>query len=725
MNFKEATILDTVLLYRFGSPYSTGAVTEEATNFKDINELKHFTIKYEKNNITFSKIINDSYTIYGLGESLGGINKRGKKYKMWNTDDFLHTPEKESLYSSHPFMIFDGDNSTFGVLIDYPGLIEIDMGFTKSDLIEINIKNENFDIYIFQDDSPLKIIKKYLEITGSPYIPPKWGFGFQQSRWSYPDDKKIRQVASELRKNDIPCDAIYMDIDYMDNYKVFTVDKTKFSDIKKFSEELKADGFKLLPIIDPGVKIEKNYAVYKEGVAGKYFCVDEKSKPFTGSAWPGLVHFPDFLNAKTRKWWGDKYILLLENGVAGFWNDMNEPAIFYTPDQLNHAKKMSKTKKISNSWDYFELRDVYAGLPNRKEYYKKLCHKDDKGNIVNHSDIHNLYGYLMTKATSDAIIERYPNKRYFLLSRSSYTGLHRFAAIWMGDNQSWWEHLLVNIQMLVSLNISGFFFTGADTCGFGSNVSNELAIRWMQFGVFSPLFRNHSALGTRDQEPYSFDKQTTNRIRHFIKTRYSLLPYIYSEFISSILELKPFISPLSFYFNDNISKQTEDQFLLGGSILVAPIYKQNTNGRTVYLPESKYLYIRYFHNKPHEYQVYQPGIHHITYTHDELSFFIKENSLIVTTTPVNFVDEKPTDTITITGFVTESATITYYEDDGVTNNFRKNILSKVTFFINKKAEDFDIKYNIEECADIPLSIKNMNFIIYDAMGNEFRKTISK
>lgn len=720
--------IESSILYRFGKPFKTNAIIteikESAFSSIQTKELKYFTYENLHDHILFSFPLKEEDRIYGLGESLGGINKRSRRYRMWNTDDPLHTEDKISLYGSHPFFIISNNSQTFGILIDYPGAITIDAGFTHYDQLTIQIESANLDLYILNASSELEIIKQYLQLTGAPYFPPKWAFGFQQSRWSYPDEKALEKVASRFREENIPCDAIYMDIDYMDNYKVFSVDQKKFPNFDLFIKKMKAKGIKLLPIIDPGVKIEPGYSVYEEGVAGKYFCKEQNGeKDYISSVWPGLVHFPDFLNEKTRAWWGEKYLPYVEKGISGFWNDMNEPALFYSPERLQRAKELAKNKVIHNSWDYFELRDAFGTLANHPEDYKQIFQTDDEGKIYSHSQIHNLYGFHMTKATAEALRKRFPEKRYFLLSRSSSIGSHRFGAIWMGDNQSWWVHLLTNIQMLVSLNLSGYFYTGADICGFGGDVSEELALRWMQFGVFNPLFRNHSALGTKDQEPYSFTRATVDSMRLFIQIRYQLLPYIYSEFLNSVLNLRPFITPLAFHFQDAFSQSCEDEFFFGNSILVAPVYQANSTGRMVYFPETNYLQVTFTKTEGPRYTVHQAGFHYTENLRDQFTYFIKENSGVITTDSMDYVDQKPWEHLTITVFITSNVKLEYYIDDGETTRYTRGFFSSISFDIIKANDAYDINIEYHENDAVPLPVRSFDFIILDEKGNIFRKKI--
>ncbi|WGS64195.1 TIM-barrel domain-containing protein [Marinitoga aeolica] len=712
-------LLNFTKLYRFGKPFATDAtvIKPEEKDLKNCEKVNYFDIKVKENKTVLTLNLDYEDRIYGLGETLGGLNKRGKIYKLYATDDPVHSPEKESLYSSHPFVIID---KKFGFFIDYPSEIIFDIGYTKFDEMIITINSKDFDLYIFESKRALEVIREYLRLTGIPYIPPKWAFGYQQCRWSYPDAKTIKNIANNFREKGIPCDAIYMDIDYMKDYKVFTIDENKFPNFPEFVSEMKEKGFNLVPIVDPGVKIEKKYDVYEEGVENNYFCKDEKGEEFVATVWPGFTHFPDFLNPEVRKWWGEKYKLFTDLGIRGFWNDMNEPSIFFVPERLkNYLDKIYELKNKEVGLEFFMIKDKILLLSNNRDDYKSFYHVTPYGKYSN-DQLHNLYGYYMAKATVEEGFEKIiPNERYLLLSRSSYSGHHRIATIWMGDNMSWWEHMLVNIRMLMSLNMAGFFYTGADIGGFGANSSPELVVRWMQLGIFSPLYRNHSALGTRNQEPWVFDENIEKILRNTIKLRYALIPYLYSEFFNSINNLKPFISPLFFHFDDKISKEVEDQFMIGNSIMATPIIQPNARGRYVHLPEAKWLYWSASNFKERNMKIYEPGDYYIKAELNEIPIFIKENSLILLNEEeINYVNEKPIKELTVIGFVTGSAEFTYFDDDGETYNFKNGKYVKINIVVKKTENGYNYEIEKDESEDFVSTVERIKFEIYDEKGNK-------
>ncbi|KEI12221.1 alpha-glucosidase [Clostridium novyi B str. ATCC 27606] len=714
---KTFKIIDGVSKYVFGNPINTEAVIIQGEEIKK-DSLEFFTLEYKEKFSLVYKMDKDDI-VFGLGENQRGINKRGGIYQSFCSDDPLHTENKKSLYGSHNFTVIYG-KETFGVFIDFPGKVTFDVGFTDKNEYKITMENSNVKVFIIKGTSLKDIIKKFLKIIGRSYIPPKWAFGYQQSRWSYENESKINEISDKFIKNKIPCDAIYLDIDYMERYKDFTIDSNRFPDFKDFIKEMKNKGFRLVPIIDAGVKIEKGYDIYEEGIKNNYFCTNEDEEPFIAGVWPGRCHFPDFLNKNARIWFGLKYKVLTDLGIEGFWNDMNEPAIFYTnrgiKEAINFAKKSEKENLDISS--YFELKDKFDNISNNILDYKSFYHNKD-GNKINHYDVHNLFGYNMTRSASEGLRTIEPNKRFLLFSRSSYIGMHRYSGIWTGDNSSWWQHILLSIKMMPSLNMCGFLYIGVDTGGFSSDANAEILIRWTQFSLFTPLFRNHSAKGTRKQEPFAFDDETTNIIKNIINFRYSLIPYIYSEYMKAVLNNDIYFAPLIFEYNDEIARRVEDQLLVGDSLMISPIYEENAKGRCVYLPEDMLLW-KVKNYKDRKYEVIKKGYKYLDVDIDEVPVFIRKNKMIVIGKPSKNVDCLENKELDIVAFVTDKAEYRYYDDDGKTYDFENGSYSEMVITItrNKKDYDIDIKYNGIKFVD------KLNFEIVDSCGEKFIKTIN-
>ena len=501
-----------------------------------------------------------------------------------------------------------------------------------------------------------------------------------------------------------------MDIDYMERYKDFTIDDSVFPDFQKFVKEMASNGIHLVPIIDAGVKIEEGYDVYEEGVKDNHFCKDEDGNDFIAAVWPGYTHFPDFLNSTTRKWFGNKYRFLIEQGIDGFWNDMNEPAIFYSAKGIENAITLLKeidTDKITpfneeETDKLFKLKDALCNLANQEYDYNGFYHNMD-GKILKHNDVHNLYGYNMTRAAGEAFNEIEPDKRLLLFSRSSYIGMHRYGGIWTGDNHSWWSHILLNLKMMPSLNMCGFLYTGADLGGFGCNTSRELLIRWLALGIFTPLMRNHSALNTRRQEAYQYEN--TDEFKRVIDIRYSLIPYIYSEFVKSSLNNSMYFKPLAFdYPNDTIACEVEDQLMLGEGLMIPPVYTQNAKRRYVYLPEDM-LYIKFKGYDNKEVKVMEKGHHCIEVALDEIPLFVRKNHILLLTKPQKNTQDLDYNNLDLYCYNPDKVSVEYqlFNDDGYSKNY-SNPDNFNTIRIENSSNGFKAK------ATIPL---HLNLNIYE------------
>ena len=601
--------------YRYGEPIETDAVVEK------IEEAKSALDFFEKIENRFTKKLGKNERVYGLGEQVRGINKRGWQYVSYNYDNPNHEEDTRSLYGAHNFLVFSGEE-IFGVFFDYPGKLTFDIGYTDNSVITVTPETENLDVYIITGKDEKDIVKQFRKMIGKSYIPPEWAFGFGQSRWGYKTEEDIREVAKRYKEKNIPLSMIYLDIDYMKDYEDFTVDEEKFADIKKLSDDLKKDGIHLVPIIDAGVKIEKGYELYEEGVKNNYFCKDTNGNDFVGAVWPGKVHFPDFMQKETRDWFGKKYGRFIEMGIEGFWNDMNEPAIFYTEDRLQET--LDKIQELSKSnmgiVEYFDFTSTVAGLNGNTGDYTKFTHKMGDKKVL-HKDIHNLYGMNMTRSASEAIKEMYPDKKVLFFSRSSYIGAHRYGGIWQGDNKSWWSHILLNFQQLPSLNMCGFLFIGSDIGGFGCDTTEDLLMRWMQMSVFTPLMRNHSADGTRLQELYQF--KNCDDLKKIVEIRYALIPYLTKVYMNAAENDEMMFRPLAFdYADDEMACRVEDQLMFGNEMMLAPIYTQNAEGRYVYLPEDMYL-VRMRGVDDYDVEKMSAGHTYVSAKLNEMIFFVK------------------------------------------------------------------------------------------------------
>lgn len=619
--------------------------------------------------------LSEQAAVYGLGEMPRGINKRGWHYIANNTDESRHSEDKLSFYGAHNFLLVRDGSTCFGLFVDFPGKVYYDIGYSRHDLLSFHTETPDYDLYLLSGGNENVICKEFRTLIGRSYIPPRWAFGLAQSRWGYKTEEDVREVARQYKEHDLPLDMICMDIEYMQDYADFTVNKERFPDLTKLSADLKAQGIRLVPIIDAGVRVDPNDSTCTEGLEKGYFCKKADGTPFVAAVWPGKAYFADFLRPEVREWFGHKYKALTDCGIEGFWNDMNEPSLFYSPERLraflNDMAALREKDNIEQEEFFPRVVGGAMGLMNSPADYASFYHEAD-GRKVRHDQVHNLYGGSMTRAAGEAFADLRPGQRTLLYSRSSFIGSHRYGGIWLGDNNSSWAQLLANIQMMPSVQMCGFLYSGADLCGFSCDTTPDLALRWLEFGLLTPLMRNHSAVGTRMQEYYRFP-EVLPAVRNMIRLRYALLPYLYSEFMKAALENTSYFRPLAFdYPDDPDAREVEDQLLLGEGLMAAPVYVQNAHGRHVYLPEPMKL-LRLRAVDDYDEEILPAGHHYIRCALDEMLLFIRPGHIIPVAQPANNTAELDDASLTLWNFLPngESAEYRMYRDDGVTTEYEK------------------------------------------------------
>lgn len=619
--------------------------------------------------------LSEQAAVYGLGEMPRGINKRGWHYIANNTDESRHSEDKLSFYGAHNFLLVRDGSTCFGLFVDFPGKVYYDIGYSRHDLLSFHTETPDYDLYLLSGGNENVICKEFRTLIGRSYIPPRWAFGLAQSRWGYKTEEDVREVARQYKEHDLPLDMICMDIEYMQDYADFTVNKERFPDLTKLSADLKAQGIRLVPIIDAGVRVDPNDSTCTEGLEKGYFCKKADGTPFVAAVWPGKAYFADFLRPEVREWFGHKYKALTDCGIEGFWNDMNEPSLFYSPERLraflNDMAALREKDNIEQEEFFPRVVGGAMGLMNSPADYASFYHEAD-GRKVRHDQVHNLYGGSMTRAAGEAFADLRPGQRTLLYSRSSFIGSHRYGGIWLGDNNSSWAQLLANIQMMPSVQMCGFLYSGADLCGFSCDTTPDLALRWLEFGLLTPLMRNHSAVGTRMQEYYRFP-EVLPAVRNMIRLRYALLPYLYSEFMKAALENTSYFRPLAFdYPDDPDAREVEDQLLLGEGLMAAPVYVQNAHGRHVYLPEPMKL-LRLRAVDDYDEEILPAGHHYIRCALDEMLLFIRPGHIIPVAQPANNTAELDDASLTLWSFLPngESAEYRMYRDDGVTTEYEK------------------------------------------------------
>lgn len=592
---------------------------------------------------------------FGLGDKSTNLNLRGRRFSNWNSDTYGFGFNQDPLYKTIPFYIGVTDSDAYGIFFDNTFKTFFDFAAEQNNQTSFWSEGGELQYYYIQGPLMMDVIKRYHELTGTHYMPPLWAIGYHQCRWSYYPEANVREVAEQFRKRSIPCDAIYLDIDYMDGYRCFTWNKRYFPDPKKMIADLAADGFKTVVMIDPGIKVDEDYWVFQEGKENKYFCRRGDDYFMEGYVWPGRCQFPDYTNPKVREWWGTLYEGLVEDGVAGVWNDMNEPAVFGRgtfPDDVRHH---------------------FDGIRG------------------SHRKAHNVYGMQMVRSTYDGLKKLQKNKRPFTITRAAYAGTQRYSSVWTGDNIATWEHLRIGLLQLQRLSMSGLSFCGTDIGGFTGEPDGELYTRWMQFGVFSPFMRVHSAGDTRDREPWSFGPEWEAICKKFIELRYKLLPYIYTIFWRQHKYREPILRPISLleqHKPKNLLR--EEEFGFGDQILVSPVINPGQTSKVVYLPEGSWYY--YFGEK-----VFEGGHEHLIDTPlDEMPVFVKGGSVIPEYPVMQYTFEKNIDALKLNIYYGEGTHDSYvYIDHGETFAYEQSVYNEKHFIVECQNNVLSVRQHIE------------------------------
>jgi alpha-glucosidase len=589
---------------------------------------------------------------YGLGDKPTHLNIRGKRFTNWNSDTYSFQFHQDPLYRSIPFYIGLTEGKAYGIFFDNTFKTYFDFAHESPEHTSFWSEGGELQYYYIHGPHMMDVVKRYHLLTGTHYLPPLWALGYHQCRWSYYPENKVRDLAHQFRSRKIPCDALYLDIDYMDGYRCFTWNKHYFPDPKKMIKELGDEGFRTVVIIDPGIKVDENYWVFKEGKEHNYFCRRGDDYFMEGYVWPGRCQFPDFTNPKVREWWGGLFKGLVDAGVAGVWNDMNEPAVFGRgtfPDDVRHHY------------------DGYRG---------------------SHRKAHNVYGMQMVRATYDGLKKQLRNKRPFTITRAGYAGTQRYASVWTGDNVATWEHLRIGLLQLQRLSVSGLPFCGTDIGGFSGEPDAELFARWIQFGVFSPFMRAHSAGDTSEREPWSFGPEWEAINRKFIELRYQLLPYLYSVFWEHAQYGFPILRPMTMLEQQHASNiPREEEFAFGDKLLISPVLHPGQQDKVVYLPEGHDWYY-YFTN-----QRFAGGQEHTLATPiDEMPLFVKSGTVLPQYPVMQYVDEKPIDALRLLIYHGEEETNSFlYEDHGDTFAYEQQIYLEKKFVVKGQENSLTVK----------------------------------
>jgi alpha-glucosidase len=627
------------------------SITDASGNDLDADDPER-GIAFSGNAVRVWKRLRDDEQVYGFGEKTGHLNKRGRQlggynYTMWNSDTFAYEMDTDPIYVSVPLYFVLRGGRTHGVFFDNTFRSNFDVGRTTQGLLSFGAEGGELNYYFMYGPDPKRVVQRYTEMTGRMPMPPRWALGYHQCRYSYYPESRVRYIAHGFRERQIPADVIWLDIHYLEGYAPFTWDRERFPDPPGLVRDLRRDGFRMVTIIDAHPKKQAGYEPYDTGLAGDHFVKNPDGSVYVAPVWPSRAEknpapsvFPDFSKPAAREWWGSLYKSLTDIGIAGIWNDMNEPAVFDTP---------TGTMPL-------DVRHNGEGQP------------------TDHREIHNVYGLLNTQATREGLLRLRPNERPFVLTRASYAGGQRYSAMWPGDNISTWEHLRATIPMLTGMGLSGLSFVGSDIGGFAGVPSAEMYTRWLQMGVFYPFMRTHTTFGTPDQEPWSYGTMHEAINRAAIELRYQFLPHIYNVMADSSASGLPAMRPLVLeYPDDPTTWSLDDQFLFGSDLLIAPILYEAVRERDVYLPKGEWYDLWSGRRYAGGASVRMPV------TLDRIPIFVRSGAFIFRQPVIQHTGQMAGQPLEVHVFPAASSESVLYEDDGESMAYAKGEVMRRRF----------------------------------------------
>lgn len=606
---------------------------------------------------------------FGFGERTGMLSKLGRRMINWTVDPPLgHGPGTDPLYMAIPVCMALRPGLAYGVFLNNTWRTAFDIGSDRYGIWTMEAADGELDYYVMFGPTPAEVLASLGLLLGTMPLPPRWALGYHQSRWSYETEAVVRELAAEFRNRDIPCDVIHLDIGYMDGYRVFTWDPQRFPDPQALLADLRQAHFRTVAIIDPGVKIDPDYQVYQQGLERDMFVRRANGEVFSGYVWPDAVAFSDYMRPEVRQWWGDLQRVLVDQGIDGIWNDMNEPTSFVRP--------FSEGLSAAGTIDL----DAVQGLDDER---------------ASHAEVHNLYGSMMSRATYEGLQRHRGDERPFVLTRSAFAGIQRWSAGWMGDNRSWWEHLEMALPQLLNMGLSGVPFVGVDIGGFFGNATGELFARWMQFGILMPFCRGHSAIRTERHEPWVFGPRVETICRAYLKLRYRLLPYLYTLFWEAAQHGTPILRPLLYHFPDDpVTYQIHDQVLLGSALLAAPIYHPGREHRAVYLPAGEWY--DWWTD-----EVIAGPAHLLAYAPlERMPLYARAGAIIPSGPAMNYTGECPLDPLTLDLYPGAGA-FTLYEDDGLSFAYEQGQCCTTGYSLQRTADQLVFEIGARAGAYVP------------------------
>ena len=583
---------------------------------------------------------------YGLGDKAGPIDRRGEAFTMWNTDTYGWQESTDPLYKTIPFFITMRKGVSYGVFLDNAYRSSFDLGRGERDTYSFGAEGGELNYYFFFGPDPKKVLQSYTALVGHIPIPPLWSLGFQQSRYSYDSEARVREIANTFREHKIPADVLYLDIDYQQGNAPFTIDSQKFPNFQGMVRDLGEQGFKLILITDLHIKKQPGYKPYDEGMAQDNFVKSADGSVYVGKVWPGESVFPDFTLERVRQWWGTLYKDFTAMGVAGFWNDMNEPALFERAD---------KTMPLDNQ------------------------HRVDWGGTLPHTAVHNIFGMENARATYEGLLRLRPNERPFVLTRAAYAGAQRYAASWTGDNTSSWNHLRMMTPNLLNLGLSDYPLVGADIGGFAGSPPADLLTRWLEVGVFTPIYRDHTTKGTLDQEPWVHGPEQEAIRRRYIELRYRLLPYIYTGVEETSRTGIPLMRPVFLEYPQDERFYTEQdtaflpEYLFGRDLLIAPRVTEMLDPLEIDLPPGSWY--DYWTGA----MLPGGGDIKVTPALDMVPLYVRGGAIIPQQPVVQYTGQKPDGPLQLRVYPGDDCRGSLYLDDGLSLAYQKGDYLRINY----------------------------------------------
>ena len=597
---------------------------------------------------------------YGLGDKPGALNRRNRAFTMWNTDAYGFQESTDPIYKTIPFFMGVLDGRAYGIFFDNTYRSNFDFGIASPDYYSFGSEGGEINYYYLAGPDPRKVVQTYVDLTGHTELPPYWTLGFQQSRYSYYPEARVLEVAKTFRNKKIPADAIYLDIDYQQGYAPFTVNREYFPTFEQMVKDLSAEGFHTVLITDLHIKFDPDhgYKPFNTGMKEDVFVKKADGSLYIGEVWPGPSVFPDFTLTRVRKWWGELYKDFVGMGIAGFWNDMNEPALFQTP---------TKTMPLDNR------------------------HRLDDGTSLDHRAIHNVFGMQNVRGTYDGLRILRPNERPFVLTRAAYAGTQRYAATWSGDNSSTWNHIRMSTPLMLNMGISGYPFVGSDIGGFAGSPPMDLLTRWIELGAFNPIYRDHTGKGTNDQEPWAGGPEQEAIRRRYIELRYRLLPYTYTTVEETTRTGLPIMRPLFLEYPETTAFYDDDRdFLFGNDLLVEPVVTEMLDPLVLNLPSG--IWYDFWSAE----QVVDSDKLELHPKLDELPLYVRAGAIVPLQNIIQFTGETPTGALELRVYAGDHCHGALYQDDGHTYDYQKGAFLRLAYSCAVSSEGVTVTSHIEK-----------------------------